>query len=196
MARPEAHPVYRRVLRRETHVSRSVSVVVAMLLVLLVCAAVVTAAVLVLLDRTLAGVDPRDVVDTAAAAPRGLEVLATIVIGALVALLGLVLLLKGILPQRRPRHVMPSERLAVVVDDEVIASAAARAARTVTRLGPDAAVGSVGRRTAAVVLRPPAGVDVPLMAVTRAVEGELADIAPSPSVQPRIRVQPTGRVDG
>lgn len=186
----------RRVLRRETHVSRSVSTVVAMLLLLVVAAAAVFAAVLVFLDQRVLGIDPRDVVDAAVAAPRGLDPTVVVGVGAVVAFVGLVLLAKGVLPGRRPRHTMPSGRLAVVVDDEVLASAAARAARGATRLGPDATVGTVGRRTVDVVLRPAAGVDVPAVAAKDAVDREFAEIDVAPAVHARVRVQPTGRVDG
>lgn len=187
---------YRRLLRRETHVSRSGSVVVAMLIALALAATAVFAGALVLLDQNVLGVDPRAVVDAALAAPDSLETTIVIGVGAVVALIGLVLLLQGILPQRRPRHVMSSDRLAVVVDDEVLASAAARAARSATRLGDDAAVGTVGRRTVDVVLRPAAGVDVPAVAATEAVEREFAAIDAQPALAARVRVQPTGRVDG
>jgi hypothetical protein len=192
----EHDAVARRVLRRETHVSRSVSTVVAMLLLLVVAAAAVFAAVLVFLDQRVLGVDPRDVVDAAVAAPRGLDPTVVVGVGAVVAFVGLVLLAKGVMPGRRPRHTMPSGRLAVVVDDEVLASAAARAARGATRLGPDATVGTVGRRTVDVVLRPAAGVDVPAVAAKDAVDREFAEIDVAPSVHARVRVQPTGRVDG
>jgi hypothetical protein len=188
--------VHHRLLRRETHVSRSVAVTVTMVGVVLAAAAVALAAVLVLLDRRLAGFDPRTVVDATLAAPAGTLLPAVVGIGALVALLGLVVLLLGLLPRRRPRHTMSSERFAVVVDDEVIASAAARAARSVTRLGTEATVGTVGRRTAEVVVRPAAGVDVPVVAVTEAVRAEVAAIDPVPSLDVRVRVQPAGRVDG
>lgn len=188
--------VYRRVVRRETSASRSGTVVIAMLVLLVIAAAAVFAAALVLLDQRVLGIDPRDVVDGAARAPRGLDTTITVGIAAIVAFLGLVFLAQGLLPQRRPRHAMSSDRLAVVVDDEVLASAAARAARSATRLGPDAAVGTVGRRTVDVVLRPAAGVDVPAVAATEAVAAEFAAIDTQPPVTARVRVQPTGRVDG
>ncbi|MBT1544261.1 hypothetical protein [Curtobacterium aurantiacum] len=187
---------YRRLLRRETHVSRSAAVVVAMLIALVLAAVAIFAGALVLLDQNVLGVDPRAVVDAVRAAPDGLDTTIVVAAASLVALVGLVLLLQGILPQRRPRHAMSSDRLAVVVDDEVLASAAARAARSATRLGADAAVGTVGRRTVDVVLRPPAGVDVPSVAATEAVEREFAHIDAQPPLTARVRVQPTGRVDG
>ncbi|MDR6170240.1 MULTISPECIES: hypothetical protein [unclassified Curtobacterium] len=195
-AGPTHDRVYRRIVRRETNASRSGAVVVAMLVTLVLAAAAVFAAALVFLDQRALGVDPRAVVDAAARAPRGLDATVVVGIAAIVALAGLVFLAQGLLPQRRPRHAMSSSRLAVVIDDEVLASAAARAARSATRLGQDAAVGTVGRRTVDVVLRPPAGADVPAVAATEAVTAEFAAIDAQPGVTARVRVQPTGRVDG
>ena len=70
---------YRRLLRRETHVSRSGAVVIAMLITLVLAAAAVFAGALVLLDQNVLGVDPRAVVDAALAAPDGLDT--TLVVG-------------------------------------------------------------------------------------------------------------------
>lgn len=187
---------YRRILRRESTASRSGTVVIAVLVVLVIAAAAVFAAALVFLGQRALGIDPRDLVDAAVRAPRGLDTTIVVGVAAIVAVVGLVFLAQGLLPQRRPRHTMSSDRLAVVVDDEVLASAAARAARSATRLGPDAAVGTVGRRTVDVVLRPAAGVDVPAVAATDAVTEEFRAIDVVPPVTARVRVQPTGRVDG
>lgn len=186
----------RRVLRRETRASRSGTVVLAVVLLLVVAAVATTAAALVLLDQRLLGVDPRDVVETAARAPLGLDTTAVVGIGVVVAAVGVVLLLRGLLPRRRARHTLPSDRLAVVVDDEVLASAAARAARSAARLAPDAAVASVGRRTVEVVLRPAAGVDVVVEDAAEAVAAELETFDAQPPLTSRVRVRPSGRVAG
>lgn len=193
---PDRDRVYARVLRRETRPSRSGTVVLAMLLTLLASAAIVSVAAVVLLGQIVAGTDPRSVVDAAVRAPRGTDTTVVVTVGVVVAVVGLVFLLRGLLPGRRPRHTVPSQRLAVVLDDEVVASAAARAARSATRLGPDAAVGTVGRRTVDVVLRPAAGVDAPVVAATEAVQRELDALDLRPTVTARVRVQPTGRIDG
>jgi hypothetical protein len=186
----------RRLVRRETSAARTPSVVVAMVLLLLLAAAVGTAAVVVLLHERIAGIDPRTLVDAAVRAPAALVDAVVIAIGVAVALLGLWFMLRGLLPSRRPRHEIRSDRLGVVVDDEVIASAAARAARAATRLPPDAAVGSVGRRTLDVVLLPASGVDVAAIAATEAVERELAAVDTVSSLTATVRVRPTGRIDG
>lgn len=193
---PDRDRVYARVLRRETRPSRSGTVVLAMLLTLLASAAIVSVAAVVLLGQVVAGTDPRSVVDAAVRAPRGTDTTVVVTVGVVVAVVGLVFLLRGLLPGRRPRHTVPSQRLAVVLDDEVVASAAARAARSATRLGPDAAVGTVGRRTVDVVLRPAAGFDAPVVAATEAVQRELDALDLRPTVTARVRVQPTGRIDG
>ncbi|PYY33860.1 hypothetical protein DEJ16_03095 [Curtobacterium sp. MCJR17_055] len=186
----------RRLVRRETSASRSVSVVVAMTFLVLVAVTVAVAAVVVLLGQRIAGVDPRDVVDAAVRAPTGLVDAVVVAVGAVLALLGLWSLLHGLLPARRPRHVVRSDRLGVVVDDEVLASAAARAARSATRLGPDAAVGSVGRRALDVVLLPASGVDVDEASAAAAVDRELAAVDVVPPLTARVRVRTTGRIDG
>jgi hypothetical protein len=191
----------RRLVRRETSASRSASVVVAMTIVVLVAVTVATAAVVVLLGQRIAGVDPRELVDAAVRAPAGLTTAGltaavVIAVGAVLALLGLWSLLHGLLPARRPRHVVRSDRLGVVVDDEVLASTAARAARSATRLAPEAAVGSVGRRTLDVVLLPASGLDVDQASAAAAVDRELAAVDVVPPVTARVRVRPTGRVDG
>jgi hypothetical protein len=186
----------RRIVRRETTASRTPSLVVAMTLLVVLAATVATAAVVVLLDQRIAGIDPRSVVDAAVRAPAGLVDAVVIASGAVVALLGLWFLLLGLLPKRRPRHAVRSARLGVVVDDEVLASAAARAARSATRLAPDAAVGSVGRRTLDVVLLPASGVDVAEAAASEAVDRELAAVDAVPPLTARVRVRSTGRIDG
>ena len=186
----------RRMVRRETSASRTPSVVAAMVLLLVLAAAVGTAAVVVLLDERIAGIDPRTVVDTAVRAPAGLVAAVVVAVGAVIALVGVWFLLHGVLPSRRPRHAVRSARLGVVVDDEVLASAAARAARAATRLAPDAAVGSVGRRTLDVVLLPASGVDVAALAATEAVERELAAVDAVPTLTAHVRVRSTGRIDG
>ena len=187
----------RRMVRRETSASRTPSVVAAMVLLLVLAAAVGTAAVVVLLDERIAGIDPRTVVDAAVRAPDGqVDAAVVIAVGAVVALVGLWFLLHGLLPSRRPRHAIRSARLGVVVDDEVLASAAARAARSATRLAPDAAVGSVGRRTLDVVLLPASGMDVAALAATEAVERELATVDAVPALTARVRVRSTGRIEG
>ena len=63
------------------------------------------------------------------ALPDGVPPLLLGVTGAVMAMAGLFFFLNAVLPGRRARHLLPDRRAAVVVDDEVIASALARRAR-------------------------------------------------------------------
>lgn len=195
-AEPDHGPIYRRILRREQSVSRSTAASIVAVIVLIVALAVIACAGAALLHERIGEFDPRHVAAAVQTAPRTSAVWVFGIGGAAAVVLGLILLALGVLPHRRGRRRMRSERVAVLIDDEVLASALARAARSRTRLGPEAVVASVGRRSADVVLRPPAGLDVPSLAANTAVEAELDAILPEPAVQTRLRVVPTGRVGG
>ncbi|WP_066522376.1 hypothetical protein [Curtobacterium ammoniigenes] len=188
--------VERRVLRREGSVSRSGAAAVVAVIALLVALGVLAAGVAGLLGERIGVFDPRAAAAAVPVLPQQTMPWVLAVIGVAAMVVGVFVLALGVLPKRRPRHVARAERLAVIIDDEVIASALARAARSRTRLGPEASVASVGRSTADVVLRPPAGLDVPAVAATGAVEDELTSIGAEPPITARLRVLPTGRVGG
>ena len=63
------------------------------------------------------------------ALPAGVPPLLLGVLGAVLVMVGLFFFLNAVLPGRRARHLLRDRRAAVVVDDEVIASALARRAR-------------------------------------------------------------------
>lgn len=115
----------RRVLGRETHSSRSGLAITVASLIIVVCLVVATERVLEFLGRAPLLFSLTDAARTASApAADLLRVVVPLGIG--VALVGLFLLLAAILPARRTRHGLSTDRLAVVIDDEVIASALAR----------------------------------------------------------------------
>ncbi len=105
---------------------------------------------------------------------------------------GLVLFLLAVLPGRRIRYVIPSERAAVVVDAEVLASSLARRARLAAGVAPEQVVVTVSRRTADVQVRPTSGVPVHGASVQAAVEDDLqrAFLEPLPVV--RVQIAPSG----
>ena len=115
----------RRVLGRETHSSRSGLAITVASLIIVVCLVVATERVLEFLGRAPLLFSLTDAARTSSApAADLLRVVVPLGIG--VALVGLFLLLAAILPARRTRHGLSTDRLAVVIDDEVIASALAR----------------------------------------------------------------------
>lgn len=116
--------------------------------------------------------------------------------GAVLALLGLVLVVLALAPGRRGRHVIGTGGSAVVVDDAVIASALVRTAAGTAGISPDRAVAHVGRRSATVRITPVSGVPVDRDAVQRDVQAAAAGFDLTPAVRPRVVIDRNGRVGG
>ena len=92
---------------------------------------------------------------------------------------GLFFLLNAVLPGRRARHVLDGSgtSAAVVVDDEVIASALARSARLAANVTPEQVMVVVSQRQVIVNVRPTSGVPVTENAVLAAVQDELREMS-------------------
>lgn len=190
-AAPDAR--YGRFLRRETHRSRSAAEIVVLTVIALVAAYVGTEAVLAVLGAAPLLIAPSDLL----AALVGVGELAT---GALIGiavgtgLLALILLVLALAPGARARHTIADDRLAVVVDDGVIASALARSARTIARSRREDTSASIGRRTAVVSITPASGIGVDRDAVQKALDEELERIAPQPATRASVRIADSGRI--
>lgn len=190
---PSFGGVYRRILRRETHSPRSLLAVVLAVILIVVLAWVGTEIVIALLGAPALLVAPVDMFTSAvglAEAPAAIVAAAGIV----VAVVGLVLVIAALSPGRRARHVLASERTAVVVDNEVIASALARHTSFVGNVDPDNASVSVSHRRAVVHLTPTSGIPVDRDAVAAEAERRLAGYGLTPSVTARVRIDETGRI--
>ena len=178
---------YRRVLRRETHSSRSgVAVTLAVLLVL-VFAWIGTESVLAALGTAPLLVAPADAASAvlgAAGAPAG----ALTAIGAVVAIVGLVLIVVSLAPGRRGRRAATADRTAAVVDDRVIARSLARTASFAGDVHPDRVSVSVGKKVALVEIDPVSGRTADLRSVEEAVRGEISSYDYSPTLRPRVKL--------
>ena len=183
----------RRVLRRETHSPRSALAITVALGVITACVFVLIEIVLQLIGRGPLLFAPTDAV-RAAAEPAGGMLPLLVPLGIGVAVLGLLLVLAAVLPGRRTRHSLSTDRLAVVIEDEVIASALARSTATVAGLAPGAVRVTVGRRLALIRLTPTSGTRVDQARVTEAAAATLARIGPRPGLEHRLLVAATGRV--
>lgn len=191
----ERQRVYRRIVRRETHSPKSA-------LAILVALVVAAAAVLAGIEAVLAMAGQRALLVAPVDAQRAITGLGSdqtalvIAGGAVLALIGLVLVIAGLTPSRRPRHTLPSERSAVVVDNEVIASSLAREASYAGNLDPDSTSVAVSHRRAVVTVRPTSGQAVDRDAVKSAVDARLASFELTPTVTSRVRVLADGKVGG
>lgn len=182
----------RRVLHRETHSSRAAAASLAAVLVVLVSLYALLESAVRAIGQPSWLIDPQTAAERIAALPNGVPPLLLGVTGAVVTAAGLFFFLSAILPGRRARHLLEEPRIAVVVDDEVIASALARRARLAANVTPEQVMVVVSQRQAVVNVRPTSGVPVSENAVREAVEDELRAMAPIPLPAVRVNLAESG----
>jgi hypothetical protein len=178
---------YRRILRRETHSSRSGIAVTLAVLLVLVFAWIGTEAVLAAVGTAPLLVAPADAASAvlgAAGAPVG----ALTAVGAVVAIIGLVLIIVSFAPGRRGRRAAGADRTAAVVDDRVIARSLARTASFAGDVHPDRVSVSVGKKVALVEIDPVTGRTADLRSIEEAVRDEIASYDYTPSLRPRVKL--------
>ncbi|TFB54434.1 hypothetical protein E3T54_12575 [Cryobacterium sp. Sr8] len=184
---------YARVIRRETHSPRSGLAIVLAVILILVCAWLGTEIVLALLGRPALLVAPVDMGRGVVAIGR-YPTVPVIIAGVIVAIIGLILVVVSVSAGRRARHVLPSQRSAIVVDDEVIASALARQASYAGNIDPDDVEVRVSRRSASVRIRPTSGQSVDKDAIEHAVTEMLERYQAAPALHARVSVQKEAKV--
>lgn len=181
--------IYRRILRREQFSSRSLSVIVALSLVSLASAYAAVECALAALGQPKLLLDPPTVI-AAVNAPSAL-----VLVGAGAAVVfGLVLVVLAITPGRRARHALTHDRMAVIVDDNVLASALGRAARDVASVPPGRVRTTVSSRKATVSVTPTSGFPVDKAAVESAARDIATRLAPKPGVRVGVSVATSGVV--
>jgi len=180
---------YRRIVRRSQHRSRSTAVVVVLVVLVGALALVGTESVLAALDRAPLLVSPADVlqfVDN----PDAIGIAVASALG----VLGIVLLAIAFSPGRRARHELPDDRMAVVIDDGVLAGAMVRAAVRESRLPASRVTAVVSRRRGTVTVVPTSGSLVDSPSVSRAVENAVAALDPQPQIRSTVTVSDRGVV--
>jgi hypothetical protein len=187
-------PGMRRIVERETHSSRAVPAVIAAVLVIALCIYGLLESALRAIGQPAWLIDPHAAALGLMALPRGISPLLLGVTGAVIAMAGLYFLLQAVLPGRRARHVIRDPRVAVVVDDEVLASALARSARLAANVTPEQVMVVVSQRQVVVNVRPTSGVPVSEAAVLAAVQAELNQMAPVPMPEARVNLATSGVV--
>ncbi|WP_354172903.1 DUF6286 domain-containing protein [Arthrobacter sp. UYEF36] len=180
------------ILKRETHSSRAVASIIAAVLVIALCVYALLETAVRAVGQPPWLVDPQTAAERAVALPNGVQPLLLGVVGAVLVMAGLFFLLNAVLPGRRARHRLRNNRAAVVVDDEVIASALARRARLAANVSQEQVMVTVSRQRVEVNVRPTSGVSLRRDAVLAAVQDELRDMGLSPTPEARINVASTG----
>ncbi|MGM1017886.1 MAG: hypothetical protein ACQEW8_10150 [Actinomycetota bacterium] len=164
--------VYRRVLRRETHRGRTVASVVVASILVLVLLVVLAGGIWWAVDPAVRAGSDAAVAGLAAALDGRIVLL---VAGIAAVVLALVLVALALLPGRRARRARDAERVALLVDDGILADAVAD--QIAMRCGLTAAQVStvVGRRSVTATITPTSGApldrDAALAAITDTVSG-------------------------
>ncbi|HEY9354799.1 MAG TPA: DUF6286 domain-containing protein [Arthrobacter sp.] len=190
-------PDKQKILYRETHSSRAVVASLAAVLVVVACAYGLLEAAVHAIGQPAWLIEPQTAAERLVALPSGVPPLLLGALGAVLAMIGLFFLLNAVLPGRRARHVLSGQEdgwnsPAVVVDDEVIASALARRARLAANVTPEQVMVVVSRRQVIVNVRPTSGVPVDGGAVRAAVDSELGEMALLPVPEVRINLASAG----
>lgn len=189
-------PDMRRITYRETHSSRAAVSVAAAILVLVLAAYGVLESGVHAVGQPAWLIEPQVAAQRIVDLPAGISPLLLAVVGAVLAMLGLIFLLNGVLPGKRARHLLAGargERLpAVVVDDEVIASSLARRARLAANVTPEQVMVVVSQRQVLVNVRPTSGIPVDQDRVLDAVQDELDRMLLEPPPVPRVNVTASG----
>lgn len=182
----------KRVLHRETHSSRAAAAGLAAALVILLCLYALLEAAVRAIGQPPWLIDPQTAAERIVSLPGGMPPLLLGVMGAVTAAAGLFFFLSAVLPGRRARHLLDDPHIAVVVDDEVIASALARRTRLAANVTQEQVMVVVSQRQAVVNVRPTSGVPVSENAIREAVEDELRSMAPTPMPQVTINLATSG----
>jgi len=185
-------PEMARILRRETHSSRAGAATIAAVLVIVLCVYALLESGVRAVGQPPWLIDPSTAAERVIALPAGISPLLLGASGAVIAMVGLFFLLHAVLPGRRARHLLRDPRTAVVVDDEVLASALARRARTAANVTQEQVMVVVSRQLVVVNVRPTSGSRVSEEAVRSAVQAELEEMSPVPMPSVRVNLAPSG----
>lgn len=179
--------IYRRLVRRSLHRSRSVAVSVALVVTILAAAYIGTESVLAALAQPPLLLSP----DAALAAvdKPGQWVL---VGAALLVVIALVLLGLALAPGRQGRHQMVNERMAVIVDDGALAGAIGAATAASARLPVTRVAGLVSRARADVRVTPTTGAPLDADALTASASALIDDLDLRPRLRPRVAIAANG----
>ncbi|MGK9149119.1 hypothetical protein KXS11_15915 [Plantibacter flavus] len=183
----------RRLARRELHSPRSTAAITLAVILVLVAIWIAVETVLALIGIPPLLVSPGEIPAAAASLPTTQPVILGIA-GALVLVLGIMLLALAVGPGRRHRHLLATDRVLAVVDDEVIASALAQQASATASTHPDGTIVAVGRRTASIRITPASGITVDRAAVDRAVAEQLETYALRPALRAATTISTNGKV--
>lgn len=181
--------LYRRLVRRSQHRSRSLAVIVALVLSAVILAYAGVELVLCAVGAPALLLSPSDAV-------RQLDHPGTVTlsVAAVALVLGVLLLVLALAPAARARHELPHERMAVVIDDQVLAGAISTVTRARAAVPGDRVSTSVARRRSTTRVTPTSGLPLDRGALAAAAEDVVARLDPRPPVRVNVTVAERGVV--
>lgn len=182
-------PVLRRVVRRETHSSRSVAFAVVVVAGVVVSLFFAIETVLSLVDRPAMLVRPVDALAWVGRLPTALPSGAVIAGGLAVAAVGVWLLFLAVLPGRLSKHELVAGGRAAVVDNGVLAAAVAQRVSDETGLARDRVTVGVAHRSVDISVKPGAGIPVERGEILALAEAELSAFALVRPLRTRVRIE-------
>lgn len=165
--------VYRRVLRRETHAARTGP---ALTLAIIALAVVTSASGLIIWGMVDPDAQARALAHAGSVLADARARVGIVAAGAVAVLLALLLIAGALLPGRRARRARTTQRVALVVDDGVLADAAADRVAAVCGIASSKVSVAVRRRGLRVRVVPISGVPVDTRAVETAAAQAVADL--------------------
>lgn len=181
--------VLRRVVRRETHSPRTVATFVAVVLSIIVLAYVGVEVVLQMAGQPPVLGAPADVLNGLAALPSQQPIAAVVAGAAVVALVGLVLLVLAITPGRLSKQELNGGAHAVIVDNGVVAASLAQHVSDETGIARDDVLVGVGHRTADVTVRVTPGVPLDQAELERVVSARVEAYGFVRRLKTRVRIE-------
>lgn len=178
--------VLERVMRRESHSSRSVAAAVVLLLVIVLLAWIATETILRSLELPALIAPPGAMATWLAELPQSGQDAAIVAGSVVVGLIGVACVILALAPGRLAKQRVKSEAPAILVDNGALASAIAQGvANDLSFDRREVSVG-VGHRVVDVTIRPSFGVEVDRTAVSESAVRELSRIGLER--EPRVRV--------
>jgi hypothetical protein len=183
------HKLYKRLVRRSSHTSRSFAVSLALILLILGAAYIGTECVLSALGYQPLLVSPDAAIESIDSPTQWL------LIGASVgAVLGLIFLILAFAPGRLSRHAVPDERMAVLIDDGVLAGAIAHVTERDARLAAGRVSATVSAKAGRVRVVPTSGILLDTASLTSSATEFVSTLDPHPRLRVSVDVAPSGVV--
>lgn len=182
-------------VRRETHSSRALISVILALLLMAGLGYLATEGVLATLGRPPLLAAPQYLWEQAPAALQEKSRPLVIIVGVVVAIFGLLLLAKAILPGTLSKHALKDERAAYVADDSVIASGISRLVREEAGLPQGTVSTAVSKRRSLSTITPSTGRPLDQEQMLKFTNDEVTSWQLQPRLNTAVKVTEEGRLE-